>query len=88
MFRYFRCMVTVFQSSAIQSSLSSISETLHKQILQIYQYFLEINDRADALKEAFRTVRATQFLFTVRNFQDHFRIQAENVMDRLTSPKK
>jgi len=78
-FRYITCMTSMFESPEVQTVLSAIEEPLRNDIFQTYHGFREINDRADALKRAFRTWRASQYIDLIDSFQDKLRNRAEQL---------
>jgi hypothetical protein len=76
---YFVCMVDVFQSSECQKSISLLKEDTRKSIFQVYGGFKDINEKADALKRAFRPWRASLYIETVMSFEKDLRSLAEKI---------
>jgi hypothetical protein len=50
------------ESRDVQAVLSSVEKSVKERLLRVYGGFREINDRADALKRAFRPWRAAQYI--------------------------
>lgn len=78
-FRYATCMTSMFDSVDVQTVLSLIEESVRQQLHRVYGGFRQINDRADALKRAFRPWRAAQYIDAVTSFQETLRASAEQL---------
>jgi len=76
---YFTCMTSVFDSSETQKVLALMEEGTRAKLFQVYGGFREINDRADALKHAFRPWRASLYVEAVEDFRTKFCAVAEKL---------
>jgi hypothetical protein len=76
---YFTCMTSVFESDETQRSLSAVNEEVRDKLFQVYRGFREINDKADALKHAFRPWRASLYIDVVTHFENDLRAVAERL---------
>jgi hypothetical protein len=80
---YFACMTDVFQSSECKTNISLLKEDTRNAIFQIYGGFRDINDKADALKRAFRPWRASLYIETVMSFEKDLRPLAEKISQEI-----
>ena len=81
--RYVTCMTNQFESSSTQHSLQILGEKVRHDAFEVYHAFREINNRADALKQAFRPWRATQYFEAINEFQARSRGTAERLVQDL-----
>ena len=80
---YFTCMTNVFQSNESQKGISLLKEEARDTLFRIYRGFQDINDKADALKHAFRTWRASLYIDAVMSFEKNLRPLAEKLSQEL-----
>lgn len=81
--RYVTCMTNQFETSGAQHELTAVSDAVRKEVFCVYQGFREINVRAEALKQAFRPWRVSQYLEAVDDFQKQYRSIAERLVREL-----
>ncbi|MCK4430865.1 MAG: hypothetical protein KAW19_06135 [Candidatus Aminicenantes bacterium] len=82
-FRYITCVTSVFESNDVQQALQSIQEDIKSRLIGIYHSFREINDKADALKKAFRPWRALHYIEAINEFNNTLRSDAEKLQEDL-----
>lgn len=81
--RYVTCMTNQFETSDGQHELTSVSDAVREQVFCVYQGFREVNTCADALKQAFRPWRASQYFEAVDDFEKQHRTIAEKLVREL-----
>ena len=81
--RYITCMTNQFEGSSTQSGLQSLDDKVRRDVFEVYHAFREINNRADALKQAFRPWRAKQYFEAINEFQARNRSAAERLVQDL-----
>ena len=79
MLNYFSCVTSVFDSGDTQKVLAILEDEMRDGILQIYVGFKDINDKAEALKYAFRPWRASSYIDAIDNFEERLRSLAEKL---------
>jgi hypothetical protein len=85
MLNYFTCVTSVFESSETQKILSILEDDVRNGVFQIYVGFKDINDKAEALKFAFRPWRASAYIDTVSYFENSLRPLAEKLCKDILS---
>lgn len=85
---YFTCMTTAFDSTQLQMALSTVDKELSESLFHVYGGFRKINDKADALKHAFRSQRAAQYIDALVYFEDNLRPIAEKLIIEFAKDQK
>ena len=73
-------MTKQFEGADAQHDLAALADDARREMFRVYQGFREINTRADALKQAFRSWRATQYFEAIEDFQAQSRRTAERLV--------
>ena len=81
--RYITCVTSVFESNDAQQALQSMQGDVKRLLIEIYHGFRQINDKADALKQAFRPGRASHYIEAIEEFNSTLRSDAENLQENL-----
>jgi hypothetical protein len=76
-------MTNQFEATESQHGLTRLADGVRDEVFCVYRGFREINTRAEALKQAFRPWRATQYFEAIEEFQTLHRSIAEKLIREL-----